>query len=437
MKDNPTTNAEFFDAARAVMPGGISHRYRWKQPNPIYVDRARGAYKWDIEGRRYIDYKMGSASQMLGHCHPDIVDALREQAGRLVLAADCHPLEVAWAQKICGMIPSIETVRFVASGTEASMLALRVARAFTGRDRILRVDAHYHGWHDHTMRGTTAGSNRAATLGVPAAIEDLTLVCGADRAAIAAAVAANPDIAAIIVEASGASYGSVPMAEDALHAARAAADQTGALFILDEVITGFRWSPGGRQQLAAVRPDMTTLAKIATGGMPGGALGGRRDVMAMLDPAVETRGLKPAVLHQGTFNGAPICAAAACVMLDHLADGAPQAHAEQIANALRENITKLMRAKGIAGVCYGESSTWHLYFGEEFDGTREVPAAVLRGFDPARAAALGRALNARGVDPMSAMSGVTSAAHTMADVDETLSAFEAAFETLAADGYFG
>jgi glutamate-1-semialdehyde 2,1-aminomutase len=124
-------------------------------------------------------------------------------------------------------------------------------------------------------------------------------------------------------------------------------------------------------------------------------------------------------------------------MLDHLADGAPQAHAEQIANALRENITKLMRAKGIAGVCYGESSTWHLYFGEEFDGTREVPAAVLRGFDPARAAALGRALNARGVDPMSAMSGVTSAAHTMADVDETLSAFEAAFETLAADGYFG
>ncbi len=436
MKDHPTTNAEYFDAARAVMPGGINHRYRWKLPHPIYVDRAEGAYKWDIEGRCYIDYKMGSASQILGHCHPDIVAALREQAGRLLLAADCHSLEVDWAQKICDMIPSIEHVRFVASGTEASMLALRVARAFTGRDKILRVDAHYHGWHDHTMRGTVAGSNKAASLGVPQAIEDLTLVCAANRPAIDAAVDGDPDIAAIIVEASGASFGSVPMAEDVLHAAREAADRTGALFILDEVITGFRWSPGGRQQLVEVTPDMTTLAKVATGGMPGGVLGGRRDVMAMLDPAVETRGLKPAVLHQGTFNGAPICAATACVMLDHLVDGAPQAHADNIAAALREGITSLMQTKDIDGVCYGDSSTWHLYFGEEFDGTHEVPAAVLRGFNPGRAAALGRALNARGVDLMSAMSGVTSAAHTMQDVDETLSAFGAAFDVLKEDGHF-
>lgn len=436
MTQLPATNAAAFDAARNVMPGGISHRYRWKTPHPIYVDRGEGAYKWDIEGRRYIDYKMGSASQILGHCHPDIVAAIQKQAEQLLLAADCHSLEVEWAERICAMIPSIEHVRFVASGTEASMLALRVARAFTGRDRILRVDAHYHGWHDHTMRGTVAGSNRAASLGVPQEIEDLTLVCAANRAAIDEAVAANPDIAAIIVEASGASFGSVPMAEDALHAAREACDRTGALFILDEVITGFRWSPGGRQQLAGVTPDMTTLAKVATGGMPGGVLGGRRDVMAMLDPSVETRGLKPAVLHQGTFNGAPICAAPACVMLDHLADGVPQAQADQIATALREGITALMAEKGIAGVCYGDSSTWHLYFGEEFDGTHEVPAAVLRGFDPARAAALGQALNAHGVDLMSAMSGVTSAAHTMRDVEETLAAFGAAFDALKEDGHF-
>ena len=426
-----------FEVAKGVMPGGISHRYRWKSPHPIYVDRAEGAYKWDVEGRRYIDYKMGSASQILGHCHPEIVEALREQAGKLLLAADCHSLELEWAENICAMMPSIEQVRFNASGTEASMLAIRVARAFTGRDRILRVDAHYHGWHDHTMRGTVAGSNRQASLGVPQAIEDLTLVCAANRPAIDDAVNANPDIAAIIVEASGASFGSVPMAEDTLHAARAAADRTGALFILDEVITGFRWSPGGRQQLAGVTPDMTTLAKVATGGMPGGVLGGRRDVMAMLDPSVETRGMKPAVLHQGTFNGAPICAAAACVMLRHLADGAPQATADQIALALREGITELMREKDIAGLCYGDSSTWHLYFGDAFDGTQEVSAALLRNFDPARAAALGRALNANGVDLMSAMSGVTSAAHTMADIDETLSAFSVAFDTLKEQGHFG
>ena len=379
MTEAPSTNAAYFDAAREVMPGGISHRYRWKTPHPIFVERGEGAYKWDVEGRRYIDYKMGSASQILGHCHPDIVEALREQAGRLLLAADCHSQEVHWAERICAMVPSVEQVRFVGSGTEATMLAIRVARAFTGRDRILRVDAHYHGWHDHTMHGTIAGSNKVASLGVPQPIMDLTEVCAANRASIDAAVTAQPDIAAIIVEASGASFGSVPMNDDTLRAARAAADRAGALLILDEVITGFRWSPGGRQQLVGVSPDMTTMAKIATGGMPGGILGGRREVMAMLDPAVETRGLKPGVLHQGTFNAAPICAAAACVMLDHLKDGAPQAKADATADALRQGVSDLMKDKGIAGVCYGSSSTWHLYFGEEFDGINEVPAAVLRG----------------------------------------------------------
>lgn len=436
MDDFPMNNADLFAAARAFMPGGISHRYRWKVPHPIYVDRAQGAYKWDVEGRRYIDYKMGSASQMLGHCHPDITAALQDQAGRLLLAADCHPLEVQWARQVCEMIPGIDSVRFVASGTEASMLAIRVARAFTGRERVLRVDAHYHGWHDYTMRGTTAGRNTPATLGVPQAVEDLTLVCGAKRESIDRAVADTPDLAAIIVEASGASFGSVPMGEDALHAARAAADRCGAIFILDEVITGFRWSPGGRQKLAGVRPDLTTLAKIATGGMPGGVLGGREDIMATLDPSVEIRGMKPAVLHQGTFNGAPIVAAAAVVMLGHLADGAPQAHADRIATMLRDGITELMKKRGISGVCYGDSSTFHLYFGDAFDGSNEVPAAVLRGFDPGRAAALNRALNANGVDLMSAMSGVTSAAHTETDAEETLSAFDTALGQLQDEGYF-
>lgn len=437
MKDLPTSNAEYFSQARTVMPGGISHRYRWKTPNPIYVDRAEGAHKWDIEGRRYIDFKMGSASQMLGHCHPDITAALQHQAAHLLLAADCHPLEVQWASQVCDMIPGIERARFVASGTEASMLALRVARAVTGRDRILRVDAHYHGWHDHVMRGTNAGSNKPASLGVPRAIEDLTLVCAANRAAIDQAVADTPNLAAIIVEASGASYGAVPMGEDALHAVRAAADRIGAVFVLDEVITGFRWSPGGRQALAGVTPDITTLAKIATGGMPGGIVGGREDIMAVLDPSIETHGMKPGVLHQGTFNGAPIVAAAAVVMLDHLADGAAQAHADRIAGLMREGITALMARRGIAGVCYGDSSTFHLYFGDAFDGTTEVPATVLRGFDAARAAALGRALNARGVDLMSAMSGVTSLAHSEADVEEALAAFNGAFGQIQEEGHFG
>ena len=428
------TSAALFELARETMPGGISHRYRWRLPNPLYVDRAEGAYKWDVEGNRYIDYKMGSASQMMGHCHPDIVAALREQAGQLLLAADCHSREIRWSQQICGMIPSAEQVRFVASGTEATMLAIRVARAFTGKPKILRCDGHFHGWHDLVMRGTTAGSDALPSLGVPDEIAGLTLVCAADPDAIEAAFAAHPDIAAIIVEASGANYGAVPMPEAVLPAAQQIADAHGALFILDEIITGFRWSPGGRQALADVRPDMTTLAKIATGGMPGGALAGRREVMAMLDPSVKHGGLAPAVLHQGTFNGAPIVAAAATVMLDLLRDGTAQRQADRVATAIRDGVNGLMAGHGIPGLCYGDSSTFHLYFGPHDGDAARLAPADLRGFDPALAGALKTALNRHGVDLMSAMSGVASAVHDKNDIVATLDAFDRAFWELKRDG---
>lgn len=426
-----TTSNQLFTQARKTMPGGISHRYRWRLPNPLYVNRARGAHKWDVEGNRYIDYKMGAASQMMGHCHPEIAAALAAQAGKAIFAADCNPAEIDWSRKICAMIPSADKVRFTASGTEATMLAIRIARAFTGRDKILRVDGHYHGWHDHVMKGAKAGSDVPPSLGVPSVISDLTLVCGPDEAAIKSALAANPDIAAVIVEASGANYGAVPMAENVLRSARMLATQHGALLILDEIITGFRWSPGGRQVLADIRPDITTLAKIVTGGLPGGAVAGSNEVMAMLDPAVTTQGHTPAVLHQGTFNGAPIIAAAGNVMLDLLADGSAQAHADRIAADIRAGINALFAKHGLAGLAYGDSSTFHLWFGEN-DGTMDgIPAATIRSPDPAIVKALQDALNRNGVDLMSAMSAVTSAVHSDTDVEDTLAAFDKTFEELA------
>ncbi|WP_299607473.1 aminotransferase class III-fold pyridoxal phosphate-dependent enzyme [uncultured Tateyamaria sp.] len=429
-KQSPDTSATLFAKARQVMPGGISHRYRWRLPNPNYVDRAEGAYKWDVEGKRFIDYKMGATSQMMGHCHPAISQAIAEQAGRVIFAGDCNPIEIDWAQRITDMVPSAERVRFTASGTEATMLAIRVARAHTDRAKILRIDGHYHGWHDHLMKGAKAGPEAPPSLGVPPEIADLTLVCAPDRAAMEAAFAEHPDIAAVIVEASGANYGAVPMVQDILLAAREVSRSHGSLMILDEIITGFRWAPGGRQALAQVDPDMTTLAKIATGGMPGGALAGSAQVMDMLDPSVTKNGMTPGVLHQGTFNGAPIVAAAAVVMLDLLADGQAQAQADRMAHSIRAGLNDLMGKHSIPGLAYGESSTFHLYFGEN-DGTLNgIPAGTIRTPNPALVSGLMNALNARGVDLMSAMSAVTSAAHTDRDVDETLTAFDAAFHDL-------
>jgi len=428
------TSNSLFSEARNFMPGGISHRYRWRLPNPNYISRAEGAYKWDVEGKRYIDFKMGAASQMMGHCHPAISEAIARQASTAIFAADCNPIEIDWARKITEMVPSAERVRFTASGTETTMLAIRVARAFTGRDKILRIDGHYHGWHDHVMKGAKAGTESVPSLGVPASTTALTVACAPEAAAIEAAFAANPDIAAIIVEASGANYGAVPMNEDVLHIARDKATAHGALLILDEIITGFRWAPGGRQSLCGVRPDMTALAKIVTGGLPGGALAGSAEVMAMLDPSVEKDGHTPAVLHQGTFNGAPIIAAAAVVMMDLLRDGAAQKQADSIAAAMREGLNALLQQHSITGLAYGASSTFHLYFGENDGSMAGIPASTIRSPNPALVTALSDALNARGVDLMSALSSVTSAVHTEAHVDESLSAFDGAFGELKSKG---
>lgn len=421
---------ELFQQARQTMPGGISHRYRWRLPNPLYVTRAAGAHKWDADGNRYIDYKMGAASQMMGHCHPEITKALQAQAAEAIFAADCNPVEVGWSRKICNLMPSVDQVRFTASGTEATMLAIRIARAFTSRDKILRVDGHYHGWHDHVMKGAKAGSEVPPSLGVPEAVTALTDISPPDAGALNRMLAGGT-YAAVIVEASGANYGAVPMAQELLIAAQSAAQANGSLLILDEIITGFRWSPGGRQALAGVTPDLTTMAKIVTGGMPGGAVGGTAEVMAMLDPAVTTRGHTPAVLHQGTFNGAPIVSAAGTVMMDLLADGSAQAHADRIAADIRDGVNALFAKHGIEGLCYGESSTFHLWFGPH-DGTMaNIPAAAIRGPSPDLVKLLQDSLNRNGVDLMSAMSAVTSAAHSDDDTAQTLSAFDKTFAELA------
>ncbi|MBE1281696.1 MAG: aminotransferase class III-fold pyridoxal phosphate-dependent enzyme [Rhodobacteraceae bacterium] len=426
-----TRSNDLFQQARQTMPGGISHRYRWRLPNPLYVTRAQGAHKWDADGNRYIDYKMGAASQMMGHCHPEITAALQAQAGEAIFAADCNPIEVDWSRKICDMVPSVDQVRFTASGTESTMLAIRIARAFTGRDRILRVDGHYHGWHDHVMKGAKAGSDVPPSLGVPDAIAALTDICPPD-AALLNSMLGSGKYAAVLVEASGANYGAVPMAQEILTAAQSAAHANGSLLILDEIITGFRWSPGGRQALAGVTPDLTTMAKIVTGGMPGGAVGGTAKVMAMLDPSVTTRGHTPGVLHQGTFNGAPIVAVAGSVMMDLLADGSAQAHADRIAADIRAGVNALFAKHGIEGLCYGESSTFHLWFGPHNGSMNDISASAIRSPVPKLVTALQDALNRNGVDLMSAMSAVTSAVHNDDDVADTLAAFDRALPEIPA-----
>lgn len=422
------------ERARKVMPGGVSSNVRYRAPYPAYITRASGAYKWDAEGRRYIDYKMGSASQMLGHCPPKVVEAVQRQMAITPFTGDCHPLEVEWAEAVCALYPGADTLRFVGSGTEATMMAIRLARAHSRRDKVMRIDGHYHGWHDHVIKGSRPAIPGMPSLGIPQAVADLMVVVPADLAVIEPGLA-DTEVCAVIVEASGANYGAIPLPEGFLAGLREICDRLRRILIFDEVITGFRWSPGGRQARDAVTPDLFTLAKVLTGGLPGGGVAGRCDIMELLDPSVTRGGLTPGILHQGTFNGCQLAAAGALAALEDLATGIPQAHADRIASAVRDGAVEIMDRRGIQGACYGDSSTFHFYFGPcEDRSVAGLTPVQIRGTPKAVSAGFNDALNARGVSLMSAMSGVTSWAHSDQDVAETLLAMDGAMGDLQAKG---
>lgn len=427
------SSEEMFDRARKSIPGGISHENRQAKPHPIYVNHAAGSHKWDVEGKEYVDYAMGSAALLLGHAHPDVITALQEQAAKGTFYADCHPLEIEWAELVKDMVPSADQVRFVGSGTEATLLAIRLSRAYSGRPKIIRFEGHFHGWHDYVALGMTAPYDELSTLGVLPGAAEATVVCPPDADAVADALKNDGDIGTIICEVSGANYGCVPLREGFLADLRRLADEHEVVLIFDEVITGFRWSPGGVQGVSGVTPDLTTMAKIVTGGLPGGALGGKEKVMGLLDPKNDQN-----VFHRGTFNGNPLVAAAAVAALKIVKTGEPQRHANGIAGKIRNGMQKVLDEHQVDGVAYGEASTFHVYLGKNsrdaVDGCvtgelRSIPKDLVQSYQ--------QALRERGVDFMSYLGGVTSSAHTDEDVDKTLEAFEGVIQDLMQQGRIG
>ena len=334
-----------------------------------------------MDGKEYVDYAMGSASLLLGHAHPKVVAALTEQATKGTFFADCHPLEVEWAGLIQELIPCAERVRFVSSGTEATMLAIRIGRAYSGKNKILRFEGHYHGWHEFVDLGMNAPYDEPTSLGILPGTLDSTVVVKPNLEHVADALKGDHDIGTIICEVSGANYGSVPLPDGFLPELRRLADEYNAVLIFDEVITGFRWSPGGRQARDGVLPDICSMAKIVTGGMPGGAVGGREEFMRLLDPTVEFRGQTPGVTHKGTFNGNPLVAASGVAALSEIKTGKPNKLADAAAKRLRSGMRQVIEQHQVTGAVYGEASTFHLYLGDDVkDGSVEgLGAEQIRG----------------------------------------------------------
>ena len=426
-RENPRSRA-LNARARRLLPGGVTHDVRLTEPFPVAVARAAGARKWDLDGHELICYAMGHGALLLGHSHPEVVAAVRAQAGQVFLPGASHELESDWTELVIRLVPSAELVRFTASGTEATLLALRVARAATGRDRIVKLAGHFHGWHDQVALGADPPFDGPDTAGLPRAITDTVTVIPASPQALAAELNAG-DVAAVIMEPSGAAWGTVPLPDGFLAAARQLTEAAGALLVFDEVVSGFRWAPGGVQEVAGVRPDLTALGKILAGGMPAGAVCGRADLIAHIGGP----GYGPGrVAHPGTHNAHPLSAAAGITTLGLAASGELQAGAGRTAASLREGLDASFAEAGVAGCAYGDSSTFHLLFGHATPDGLGV-GALKRGVPSELSPALHCAMLSRGVHLFHG-SGFLSSAHGDQEVEQTVSAFAATLKELQQEG---
>ncbi len=349
-------SGRLYARAEKVFPGGVTHDTRSMRPHPLYIARAAGAHKWDVDGNAYVDYIGGHGALLLGHNHPQVIEAVRQQLAKGTHFGAGHELEVQWGEQIQRMVPCAERMRFTGSGTESTLLAIRLARAFTGKPKIVRLAGHFHGWHDQVAFAVTSHFDGSAPPGI---LDDVTrgaIVCPPnDLAALETILDQHDDIAALILEPTGATFGLVPLVDGYLAKARELTARKNVLLIFDEVITGFRVAPGGAQQHYGVTPDLATYAKIVAGGFPGGAVAGRRDILDQIttraDPEWNARHRVP---HQGTFNSNPITAAAGLATLKLVAETDDIARANRAAETLRNRLNEIIRQSGANWLAYGQ-----------------------------------------------------------------------------------
>lgn len=430
------TSSQLFPRAVKAIAGGVTHDARHLLPFPIYVRQAKGSRKQAVDGHELIDYWMGHGALLLGHQHPEVVKAIREQVERGTHYGACHELEVHWAEWVLELVPSAERVRFTMSGTEATQLAIRLARAYTKKAKIMKFEGHFHGWHDYAMTGWKPPYDQPSSSGVPSAsLEDILLCPPNDLGEVEAALAGG-DVAAVILEPGGGSSGAVPTDPAFLKALRELTKKQGVVLIFDEVITGFRYAPGGAQEYYGVIPDLTALAKILAGGLPGGAVAGKAEILDLLafrdDPAWNRHGR---VAHQGTFNANPLSAAAGVATLTLIADGEAQRRAARAGRLLREGIDEVIKRVGVDAWVYGEASLFHLYLQPSRLGLRrESPDhRVLLSYDLNLYHQLRCALLLWGVD-VHPFHGWISAVHSDEDLEKTIEAFEKALRMLQTEG---
>ena len=429
--------------AKTLLPSGIAHDGRNFDPYPLYVQRALGPVKWDVDNNKYVDYFGGHGALILGHNHPTVMAAVHAALDRGTHFGACHELEVRWAELITQMVPSAERVRFTSSGTEATLMALRLARAFTGREKIVRFRGHFHGWNDHRTSGYSNHFDGTPTSGVVPGLSDAVLLCDPnDVEGITRIFNDHKDIAAVILEPTGASFGKMPIVPSFLQVLRDLTRAAGTILIFDEVVTGFRVSPGGVQQAVGITPDMTTMAKIVSGGLPGGAVAGRKEILDWLDFKVTAAKSQEKIYHPGTFNANPVSAAAGIATLEILSTTDACERANAYGTEVRAKMNQVLEEEGVKWAVYGTYSGIHIYTNpDEVDitpSTFDAQAFIPRMMGKSRGAGITNqvrmGLLVNGVDMNSGPSGTISAMHGEEEMAITVDAFRATIRAMRREG---
>jgi len=422
-------NRELFEKARSLMPGGVSSPVRAFKAvggDPIIVSRAKGSRLWDVEGKEYIDFLMSWGPLILGHAHPKVVEAVKEQAKNGLSYGLTNPYEIELAELVASCMPSVEMVRFVSSGTEATMSAIRLARGYTGKKYVVKFEGCYHGHGDALL--VSAGSGVATlgipgTPGVPEEVARLTLVIPYNNTEALEEVFKRygEDIACVIVEPVAGNMGVVLPKPGFLEAIRDLTKRYGALFICDEVITNFRLSKGGAQEVFNVEPDITCMGKILGGGMPLGAYGGRREIMEKVAP-------EGPIYQAGTLSGNPLSMVAGLATIRELLSLDPYQELERLTKKLTDGLSKILSDKGIAHRINQIASMFTVFFTDrevyDYESAKSSNTELFGRFF--------RALLKEGVliPPSQFEAWFLSAAHQEEDIDLALERIDRAIRSL-------
>jgi glutamate-1-semialdehyde 2,1-aminomutase len=421
-------NQSLFERAQRVIPAGVNspvRAFRAVGGTPLFLERAAGAYLWDAEGQRYIDYVASWGPMVAGHTHPAVVKAVQDAAARALSFGAPTEAEIELAEMLCRLVPSLELVRLVSSGTEATMTAIRLARGFTGRSAIVKFEGCYHGHADSLLVKAGSGAltfGNPSSAGVPAETAAHTMVLDYNDAAQLKKLFAEKgsQIAGVIVEPVAGNMNLVLPAPGFLEALREECTRHGALLIFDEVMTGFRVARGGAQEKYGIRPDLTTLGKVIGGGLPVGAVGGRRDIMQKIAP------LGP-VYQAGTLSGNPVAVAAGIATLKIVDSPEFQSKIESVTKQLVEGLKSEAKKANVVFSAQSIGSMFGLYF-------RAAPPtsfAEVMQCDKDRFNRFFHEMLKRGVylAPSAYEAGFVSAAHGSTEIDATLSAARESFKS--------